>query len=359
MIFHLFSKFGSETVKLWLILAACALATPLSAQSWATRDLCLIDEAKVHEDIFTPEFYAAMQDRGAQIPNGVGRYWRITSDTGAVSHLWGTMHSTLPMILRLPDQVTDTIEAARVVAVETDYTQYTRPELTVQRTSVTRYSNTYTLNVPDLDIPPELLTWINERLFGLGWGDDALGYLKAASVAEILLSAPCEDFSSGIYPIQDDRIQMLGALAGAEILSLEEPGALFAKLDEEENPNLTRAMIAVYASYLDPATPKEAFATSYALYLEGRIGEMMAWDELYFEQTFPDEGPGWLDLTNDYLLRERNEVFMESALEDLRKGGVFMAVGTYHLPKDYGLVAMLREAGFRVDRVPLEGEPPA
>lgn len=343
-------------MRVWLTLLACVLAAPLSAQSWATRDLCLIEEATIHEDIFAPEFYAMMQIRGAEIPNSTGRYWRITSQSGAVSHLWGTMHSTLPIILRLPEEVTDTIEAARIVATEVDYTQYTRPELTALRTTTAKLANSYTINVRDLNIPPKLLTWIEERLFALGWGEDALDYLKAAAVAEILLSAPCEDFSSGVYPIQDDRIQMLGALAGAKILSLEQPGDLFAKLDDEENVDLTRAMIATYAAYLDPEITKEAFSTSYALYLQGRIGEMMAWDELYFAQAYPNEGLAWLRRTNDYLLRERNENFLATALDDLRQGGVFMAVGTYHLPMEYGLVAMMREAGFTVERIALEGE---
>lgn len=341
----------------WLIiLLCCAFGAPLSAQSWATRDLCLIEEAKVHEEIFAPEFYAQMQRRGAEIPNGRGRFWRITSPEGAVSHIWGTMHSTLPIILRLPEEVTDAIAAARVVATEVDYTQYTRPELTVLRTAITKLSNPYTLNVSDLNIPPQLLNWIKERLFGLGWGDDALNLLKAAAVADILLSAPCEDFASGTYPIQDDRIQMLGALAGADILSLEKPGALFDKLDNKENADLTRAMLATYAAYLDPQTPRESYATSYALYLQGRIGELIAWDELYFAEAFPDEGPSWLARSNDYLLRERNEVFLASALDDLGQGGVFMAVGTNHLPMEYGLIAMLREAGFAVERVAVEGE---
>lgn len=343
-------------MRLWLTLLACIFAAPLSAQSWATRDLCLIDEVRVHEEIFAPEFYAQMQSRGAKIRNGTGRFWRITSPNGAVSHLWGTMHSTLPIILRLPEEVTNAIAAARVVATEVDYTQYTRPELTVLHTAVTKLSNQYTLNVSDLNIPPQLLTWIEQRLFALGWGDDALDYLKAAAVAEILLSAPCDDFASGVYPIQDDRIQMLGALAGADILSLEEPEALFTKLDDDENSDLTRAMIATYAAYLDPETPREAYATSYALYLQGRIGEMMAWEELYFAESYHNEGPGWLSRTNDYLLRERNEVFMASALDDLREGRVFMAVGTYHLPMSYGLIAMLREAGFTVERIAVEGE---
>ncbi|MEO0370492.1 MAG: TraB/GumN family protein [Pseudomonadota bacterium] len=344
-------------MRLWLTLFTCALATPISAQSWATRDLCLIDDARVHQDIFPEGFYDRMQTRASEIPNGVGRYWRITSDTGATSYLWGTMHSSLPLILRLPDPVIAQIEAARVVATEADYTQQTRAQITTAYTSFDRYRTDPQISLRDIDLPAQFLTWIEGRLIGLGWGAEALDYLSPAGIAEIMLSDPCADFNAGVYPIQDDRIQMLGAIAGAEILSLEEPHALFKKLSNDNNLGLNRAMIAVYANYLSPDVTREQFATSYALYLQGRIGEMMAWDEAYFADTYPDQGLDWLARTNDYLLRERNEVFLATAMNDLRTGGVFMAVGTYHLPMEYGLITMLREAGFTVNRVPLEGEP--
>ncbi|MEL6648571.1 MAG: TraB/GumN family protein, partial [Pseudomonadota bacterium] len=266
-------------------------------------------------------------------------------------------HSSLPIILRLPDEVMDTIDAARVVATEVDYTQQSRPELARAYTSYDRYRDDAQISVLDMELPQHLLDWTRARLVGLGWGEEAFDYLSPAAVAELMLSDPCGDFAAGIYPIQDDRIQMLGALAGAEILSLEEPRALFKKLNDDKNLGLTRAMIAVYANYLSQDITRETLATSYALYLQGRIGEMMAWDELYFSQTYPDEGSDWLARTNDYLLRERNEIFLDAAMEDLREGGVFMAVGTYHLPQSYGLVAMMREAGFAVERVPLDGEP--
>ncbi|MEM6726892.1 MAG: TraB/GumN family protein [Pseudomonadota bacterium] len=338
------------------MLIACALAAPVSAQSWATRDLCLIDSARVHEDIFPTAFFTALQQRAVEIPNGMGRYWRITSAEGAVSHLWGTMHSSLPIILDLPNPVIAQIETARMVATEVDYTRQTRDELARAYTSFDRYRDEAQISVRDMELPQQLLDWTSARLIGLGWGEEAFDYLSPAAVAELMLSDPCGDFNAGIYPIQDDRIQMLGAIAGAQILSLEKPRALFHKLNDDKNIGLTRAMIAVYANYLNPAITREALSTSMAFYLQGRIGAMMAWDELYFAEAFPQEGAEWLSRTNDYLLRERNEVFLASAMGALQEGGVFLAVGTYHLPKEYGLIAMLRDAGFTVDRIVLDGE---
>ena len=41
---------------------------------------------------------------------------------------------------------------------------------------------------------------------------------------------------------------------------------------------------------------------------------------------------------------------------ELRTGGVFMAIGSYHLPGEAGMIELLRREGFRVTRIPLAGE---
>ena len=43
---------------------------------------------------------------------------------------------------------------------------------------------------------------------------------------------------------------------------------------------------------------------------------------------------------------------MPKILDELKKGNVFIAVGSLHLAYDYGLVALLREKGFTL--TPLE-----
>ena len=67
-------------------------------------------------------------------------------------------------------------------------------------------------------------------------------------------------------------------------------------------------------------------------------------------------GRGWLAPTNESPLRERNEGVPQNAMAELLEGGVFMAVGTYHWLKDYGLITFIRKAGFAVDRTSFKGE---
>ncbi len=347
-------------MRIVLALLASLIAAPVGAQSWATREVCFVDEPKVYPEAFAPATYADVQEIATTIPNGTGRYWRVTSPGGAVSHLWGTIHSNDPMMLGLPERVEADIEAARLVATETNYVFASREEYHDYILSEYMYSDTEASEFDALDLPPRLNHWIRTRFEGLGWQYDGPDLLKPAAVAEILLGDPCSDFASGTYPIQDDRIQMLGEIAGAEVLSLEHPDAFFDKLNAPENRDLTKAIIATYGAYLDPQKMQEETATVYALYLQGRLAEWMASERLYLDAVFPGgQGLRWLEQTDAYLLEERNLDFLQKALPALDQGGVFMAVGCFHLPGETGLIALLRDEGYRVERILLPGEAPA
>ncbi|MEQ8899130.1 MAG: TraB/GumN family protein [Roseovarius sp.] len=344
----------------WLALGLCCLlAAPASAQSWATRGLCLEQEPKIHAEAFAPATYEEIQQLAADIPNGTGRFWRIEGEDGTVSHLWGTLHSNLPHTLELPDPVTTEITAARMVAIENDYTRETRAEIYRRNTESRYFQDDYSHHTSELGLPLDMEDWIRTRFEALGYGHDAYDYLNAGAVAEILLSDPCSEFYQGIYPLQDNRILMLGAIAGAGTMGLEDGNAFYDRLNDPTSLDLATAIIATYGAYLHPDQTPEAYATSDALYLSGRIAEMMAWERAFFDHTYPEGlGLDWLARTDAYMLTERNETFLATALPELEKGGLFMATGAFHLPRDTGMIALLRREGYTVTRIPLSGEAP-
>lgn len=52
------------------------------------------------------------------------------------------------------------------------------------------------------------------------------------------------------------------------------------------------------------------------------------------------------DVTDEYITEKRNILWMPKLLEELKKGNVFIAVGSLHLVYDYGLINLLRKEGF-------------
>lgn len=344
-----------------LVLTAL-LAAPAAAQDWATRDVCKVETPEIVDSAFAPATRATLEDEAAEIPNGIGRFWRIETPGGAVSHLFGTYHSADPLILDLPQAVLDAIAEARTVAVEIDFTYPDRQAYRDAQMMTGRFkepSDAFDFSEQVgtfLDLPPEVDGWLRERASELGWGDEFDLVMSKPGVVEMLLSDPCEDFASGVLPIQDDYIQLLGRLAGARILSLEGPDEMIADLAESDDT--ARAIIYTYAAYLKPADSNAERATSFALYLEGRLGMLQAWDHAYQHEVYGPDATATLGLTDDYLLDQRNRRFVNRLSGALPVGGTFVAVGSAHIPGRQGLVALLRDAGHTVTRISLPGETP-
>ena len=330
---------------------------PAPAQSWFTPQSCRIASPETNPGVIDPAILAPIEAEAARIPNGTGRLWRITGPGGAVSHLWGTMHSSDPLILNLPPELRQVLAAAKVAALEYDPIYPTRHAYDVMMRGEGLYRD---YDAPDdyAEIDPRVRTWIEARLDSIGWGADTLPYLTEFGLASILLADPCDDFAAGIPPLQDFRILLLGLDAGAKVVGLEPADAINAVLNNPARRDAALAIINIYGRLLGPFEPA-ARRTFFGLYLQGRIGALMALDLRDAEAFFgAEEGRRLLDLTDGYLLRERNLTFLKSAFPLLKQGGAVIAVGSFHLPGDTGLIELLRNAGYTVERVPTRGEVP-
>lgn len=341
-------------------LAVLPLAT--QAQDWATKDVCSVESPAIFEDAFAPANFAELEDKGATLLNAKGRLWRIETKTGAVSHLWGTMHASDPLILDLPEVLRTAIETARVVAVEIDFTSKSRTELREIPFYPARFKEAGDpFQAPVLSntiagLSEEQTNWLRDRAFELGWTEDVELILSPAGMAEMLLADPCEDFTTGVLPVQDGYIQLLGRLAGARILGLEGQFQFLDDLSDPERVETVEAIIQVYTAYLRPMTSNRERATSFALYRAGRMDVLSAWDQVFLQDVLGGGATRALELTDAYLLDERNARFMDYARAEIKTGGVVMAVGYAHLSGKNGLVEMLRADGHTVTRVVVPGE---
>ncbi|MEP0090223.1 MAG: TraB/GumN family protein [Paracoccaceae bacterium] len=343
-------------------LAAIAFPVAVQAQDWATLDVCTVESAEIVESAFAPSTFEALDANGATLENGKGRLWRIETREGAVSHLWGTMHSSDPLILDLPQALRDVIAAASVVAVEIDFTAKSRAELRDAPFYAARFKEAgdpFSAPVAGNSIAglsPEHTDWLRDRAIELGWTEDVELILSNAGMAEMLLSDPCEDFSNGVLPAQDDYIQLLGRLAGAEILGLEGANVFLDDLADPVRAEIAEAIIQVYTAYLKPVSSNAERTTSFALYRQGRMDVISAWDAVYLESVLGEGAARALALTDAYLVAERNDRFLARSTDGIREGGLVMAVGFAHLPGQSGLIERLRAMGHTVTRVVLPGE---
>jgi uncharacterized protein YbaP (TraB family) len=330
------------------------------AQYWMTRDFCAVDTPAIHAAALAPATLVELQSAAAKRPNTIGNFWQIESPDGVVSHLWGTYHSNDPIILRLPAPVLDQIAKARIVAVEIDPIAPSRRALEQRNEWAGYFRPPHQVNFdPKHHIDPVILDWMRSRAHSLGWGRDSIDNLSIGGLAEMMLYDPCNDFAFGTVPIQDGYIQIKGLLAGAKILGLEQPDEFITMMNTPDSEGLAISAIELFGAALNPNVPKGTRATSFALYQSGQNGVMQDWERVatnaFFGAPFGGE---IIDTVDAYLLDARNASFLETALADLTQGGVFMAIGSFHLPGENGMIGMMRRAGFTVTRVPLPNEVP-
>ncbi len=340
-------------------LTSLLAASPGLAQDWATRDLCFSDPAPISAEVAKPHDLSVLSAEATLIANPVGKFWRVEHPSGALSHLWGTMHVAHPVVLDLPDVAKTAINEARVVALEIDFTHPDRDAIYAGYDAPGRYRDAGDpfaaqdmLDLSYLGVNVE--SWVLDRLDSMGVGEDGLFVLTYGGLAELLLSDPCDDFTTGVIPYQDNLIQTYAYIAGAEVRGLEAPGEFLTDLADD--PDTAKAIVAVYSSYLQPPANAPAFNAFIQLYREGRLGLMAAWDAAHMQMVYPREGLSVLQRTDAYLLAARNERFLSRISSDLETGDVFMAVGAGHLPGETGLVEGLRARGYTVTRIPLPGE---
>lgn len=350
-------------LKLGLTISLVALAATLltldraQAQHWVTKEFCEVTDPQVSYDGIGQSTLVQIKQEAANLENSVGRLWKITAPNGAVSHLWGTYHSNDVHIVNLPDDFREVIRQASAVAVERDPVAESRRH--IER--FYRGDLYFRLNKLDQfhEIDQRSALWAEMRLISLGYREDMLRSLTLGGLAGMLFADPCDDFANFSYPFQDYRIALLGRDHGAKIIGFEHMDTLVETLNQENREETALAIIETYASYFNPDGLALSRGASFALYLEGRIGEMMAWDRRYLHDFFGvEKGQRLLNLVDEYLLVERNLDFLDKMHPMLENGNAVIAVGCFHLPGKRGLVELLRREGYSVERVVTEGEQP-
>ncbi|MEM8592271.1 MAG: TraB/GumN family protein [Pseudomonadota bacterium] len=342
--------------RLGAVLAAlCLVAAPVHAANWATKEACAVTELTLPDGWVAPDDLQEIEARAAQIPNPTGKLWRITAPGGAVSHLYGTFHLNEPVILKLPPELKDILARTRIIATEIDPRPATRRQINNDPLESYRWrSSRGSSQEPPFE--PEVLPWVRSYFSALGF-ERPWRVLTDAGVAEALLWDPCNDFHAGIFPILDDRIALEGIIAGAEHRALEETGTFLVEMNRSANRDVLYGMLQVFATYLEPASSNVARQADMALYAQGRIGAMMAWEEQRLTAIFgPERAATYLRDADGYLLRDRNRAWLERIESELKQGGVTMAVGAFHLPGEDGLIEMLCARGFALERIVAQGE---
>jgi uncharacterized protein YbaP (TraB family) len=252
--------------------------------------------------------------------------WEVRRN-GKVSHLLGTIHAQY-QLTHLPPAVTERLDAARTLVVEADVTAISVPEV-LQRAMLPPGQSLRTMlgdaywrkleGAVGTMMPPAMLERLQPWFAGL-----------LVSLGEVALTDQSQ--------VMDLQIFQRARAQEKRIVFLEEAGAQLALLTESGDLDSLKEML----DELDEVRAKlQGMLAAY-----GR-GDFEALTAATLDAEEMRERPELIEK----LLFQRNRAWMDVLAPLLAEGEVFVAVGAGHFAGDKGLLALLRKAGYEVQRV--------
>lgn len=258
--------------------------------------------------------------------------WRVESGQGAVSYLFGTIHSEDPRVTHLPAAVTEPFAESKVVVLEMELT----PE--VQQMMAQAILLPPEQQLSDL-LPSDLYQKSLSAMGQRGYPDEVTARLRPWAVILTLSMPPAK---TGEF--LDVMLYQQALIEGKQVKGLEtaeEQLAIFRDLSLDDQQVLLRHTLK------DNEKLPEMMETMTRAWLDRDMNKLVAMNE----ESMDELPPGLQQRFGQQLVEMRNHRMAERALPMLRKGGAFVAVGALHLVGDEGLVALLRGKGMKVTPV--------
>lgn len=325
-----------------LLLAALLTLLPFSAAA-ACGGKDLMSELRRTDPAAHAEIVAA----AAEVPNGVGRFWRVARAGAPQSWLYGTIHSTEAAARGLIQEAAAAREAARVVMVELTAEEQARME-----DRIARDIDFILADEPlalERHLGPEALATARERLGARGMSLEQARMLKPWLMLSLLSIPVCEmqALAAGAT-VLDQRIAAEAAAAGQPVLGLETYEEALGSFDAVQPAEMTDLVVDAFRGL---ASEEDLRRTLESLYSDGQIAAVLTFNAWYSRAVLGnDRAEESLRALEEAILVARNRLWLDRLLPELEEGGVFAAVGALHLIGEGGLVALLREAGWTVTR---------
>lgn len=295
------------------------------------------------------EEQARLQSGLEGMPHAQGNHWRATRD-GRVIHLIGTMHLADPRLDAPLSRLREVVAGADLLLLEmTD-----EDEAALQTRMM---SDPDLLMMPDTTLP-ELLSeeaWaqMSEALSARGLPPFMTARFQPWYVSMLLAIPPCATQADLTATGMDGQIEAAAREAGVPRAALEDVDTIFSAFTNQPRELQVDMML---SALVDPQVSEDLFETMLASYFAEQSAEGWLVSELLAERYSPIDpttAAEIFELLEDQLLTGRNRSWIPvlldaSAQHDL----VVAAFGAAHLPGDEGVLALLANEGFTLERLP-------
>lgn len=261
---------------------------------------------------------------------GTGLLWRVSGDAAEASYLFGTIHVGDPAVLDLPDEVGGALDGSSVFAMEV----LPEPAQMLVFSTLMFFNDGRRL---DGLLPDHLYRRTVEILNAYALPEQAVAGMKPWAAFLTMSYPPGADVVLDLELLQRAR-RAGAALHGLE--TMEEQGRVFNDLPLDDQVQLLIDTVCHYELIAND------FEQMKALYLERDLRGLFEYGQRH---AFEDNE--LYERVTERLLTRRNRLMVDRMLPLLESGAAFVAVGALHLPGTEGILALLAERGYSVERV--------
>lgn len=323
------------------LLLTLLLYTAGSATAAACAGTSILGEIETEHPAIWEQSLADLE----AVPNSTGLLWKIEAEGAAPSWLFGTMHVADPDLTTLRPAVAAALAQSDQLVLELDLADDSRAALATKMLARAQVPEGERF---DHDFTEAEREQLGEMTAAMGMPYFVARKMKPWFLALALAVPPCVQVASlRGAPGVDEELERRAVAAGKDVVGLEtidEQLDSLATLENVIGPEELREAIA-----FGPEGIADVFATQLEAYQQERPQLFISLIENLPEYA---ESAGSYRSFQTTLIDERNLRMGERLAPFIERGGTFIGVGALHLPGDVGLVALLRERGYTVTKVP-------
>jgi len=259
-------------------------------------------------------------------------FWSVTDDQGRQNWVLGTMHSEDPRLLEWPEALMKALGEANRLALEL----VPDVEMLERMQQAMRFDDDRLQNVLGAELYRQVVEILTTKY---GLTEPAVDRMKPWAVALTLATPPPE---TGMF--MDLMLSFRARGAGLDVVALEtidEQIDFLSRIPLADQVSLIRRTAADHDRY------HEVFESLIQAYLSGDLARLEAISARQMEGL--DEHI--IRHFNEVGIVERNQRMIERSEAWLAEGGLVIAVGALHLPGEHGLLALLRERGWKLEPI--------
>lgn len=315
------------------------MAAPTAPDQCGGKDM--LAEFKIKE----PAVHQKIMDEAAKLENTEAILWKVEKDGVPPSYLFGTIHLPDTRVAVISDTVKTVFFKSKTVALEiADTSEAGIVEAMAKVPELLAYTDGTTLNG---QLTADEYAKVQKVVTKTGMPGEAAAVIRPWMISMLLAISDCNkaQMEAGKKAL-DDRLEKDAKSNGATVIGLETAESQLSNMASVPN-DAQILMLKSGLAYVDRTD--DMIETLVQMYLTRNLGATMPFQKVLAEKSGVPVTA--FDSFMKILVDDRNARMRDKAKPLLDKGAAFIAVGALHLPGKAGLVALFRNAGYRVTAV--------